>query len=92
MTANDMNESGDYRPIDCGLHDRLEAIATTGKVVEIVVRSGDGGPRRFEDRLVDVFARDGEEFVRTGGGELLRLDQLVSVDGVAFDSIPPEEG
>jgi Rho-binding antiterminator len=79
-----MSESSDYRPIECGLHDRLEALATTGIVVQIVTRSSDGQRRVLEDRLVDVFARGREEFVRTGGGELIRLDHLESVDGVAF--------
>ena len=79
-----MSESSDYQPIACGLHDRLEALATTGGVVQIVTRSSDGARRTLEDRLVDVFARGGEEFVRTAGGKLIRLDHLESVDGVAF--------
>jgi Rho-binding antiterminator len=74
----------EYRPIACGLHDRLEALATTGVVVPIVVRAADGERRILQDRLVDVFARDGEEFVRTGRGETIRLDRLESVDGVPF--------
>ena len=81
-----MSESSEYRPIACGLHDRLEALATTGGVVQIVIRSSDGARRTLEDRLVDVFAREGEEFVRTGAGELIRLDHLESVDGVKFGS------
>jgi Rho-binding antiterminator len=81
-----MSESSAYRPIACGLHDRLEALATTGSMVQIVIRSSDGQRRTLEDRLVDVFARGGEEFVRTRGGELIRLDHLESVDGVAFRS------
>ena len=79
-----MSKSSEYRPIACGLHDRLEALATTGDVVQIVTRSSDGARRTLEDRLVDVFASGGEEFVRTGGGELIRLDHLESVDGVRF--------
>lgn len=79
-----MSESREYRPIACGLHDRLEALATTGGVVRIVARAPDGARRTLEDRLVDVFARGGEEFVRTGRGQLIRLDRLGSVDGVAF--------
>ena len=79
-----MSERTRYRPIDCGLHDRLEALATAGRVVPIVARSPGGASQAIEDRLVDVFARGGEEFVRTGGGELIRLDRLESVDGIPF--------
>lgn len=80
-----MSETGEYRPIACGLHDRLEALATTGGVVRVVYRAPDGDRRTLEDRLVDVFARGGEEFVRTGRGQRIRLDRLESVDGVAFN-------
>lgn len=79
-----VSEDTGYHPIDCGLHDRLEAHATLGRVVRIVVRGQRGTTREFQDRLVDVFARGDEEFVRTAGGELIRLDRLESVDGVAF--------
>lgn len=84
-----MTDSPGYQPIDCGLHDRLEALATMGRVVRIVVRAPDGASRVIEDRLVDVFARGDEEFVRTARGELIRLDRLESVDGVAFRKIEP---
>jgi Rho-binding antiterminator len=73
-----------YEPIACALHDRLEAWATTGRSVEIIVRDEHGGERVVVDRLVDVYARGGAEYVRTGAGEEIRLDRLVSVDGVAF--------
>lgn len=73
-----------YTPIDCSLHDRLEAIATLRRTVAIVVQDADGTRREIADRLVDVFARSGEEFVRTAGGEEIRLDRLESVDGVPF--------
>lgn len=73
-----------YRPIACGLHDRLEAHAVLGDRVTILARGPDGTRRTIEDRLVDVFSRDGEEFVRTAGGEEIRLDHLESVGGVSF--------
>jgi Rho-binding antiterminator len=73
-----------YEPIACGLHDRLEALATVGRTVELRFRDEQGREREVLDRLADVFARGGEEFVRTAGGELIRLDRLEWVDGVAF--------
>jgi Rho-binding antiterminator len=73
-----------YEPIDCSLHDRLEALATVGRRVEIVVRDVAGGERVLVDRLVDVYARGGAEYIRTGGGEEIRLDRLVRVDGSPF--------
>jgi Rho-binding antiterminator len=75
---------GGYEPIACGLHDRLESLATVGRVVDLRLREEDGGSREIRDRLVDVFGRGGEEFVRTAGGEVIRLDRLEEVDGIDF--------
>jgi Rho-binding antiterminator len=74
----------DYSPIACGLHDRLEALATLGRSCRIVYADPDGGAREIVDRIVDVFARAGEEFVRTSSGTEIRLDRLERVDGVEF--------
>lgn len=74
-----------YEPIDCSLHDELEARATRGK--PCVIRFRDvrrGQEREVSDRIVDVFARSGEEFVRLASGEEIRLDRLQAVDGVVF--------
>jgi len=78
-----MSSDAPYRPIACSVHDRREAIATVGRTVQLVFRDADGSVRETMDRLVDVFARDGEEFVVTGAGEVVRLDRLESVAGVA---------
>lgn len=79
-----MADGAAYRPIACALHDRLEAAATLGRPVSIVYRDAEGAPHAVEDRIVDVFARGGEEHARTATGLVIRLDRLESVDGVAF--------
>lgn len=73
-----------YLPIDCSLHDRLEALATLRRPCRIRYSGADGGPHEVVDRIADVFAADGEEFLRTAGGVTVRLDRVVGVDGVAF--------
>ena len=73
-----------YKPIDCSLHDRLESAATLRHPVRIIYRDADGEQHQTEDRIVDVFAKDGQEFAKTADGTLIRLDHLVSVDGVDF--------
>jgi Rho-binding antiterminator len=75
-----------YSPIPCALHDRLEALATLGQPCRIVYRDADGSSRETDDRIVDVFARAGEEFVRTAAGLEIRLDRLEWVAGVQFSS------
>ncbi|HEX7090943.1 MAG TPA: hypothetical protein VF192_12455 [Longimicrobiales bacterium] len=77
-----------YSPIPCALHDRLEALATLGQPCRIVYRDPDGGTRETVERIVDVFARAGEEFVRTAAGVEIRLDRLEWVAGVRFGGPP----
>jgi Rho-binding antiterminator len=76
--------STDYRPIDCSLHDRLEALATLRQECDVVYRNADGERRETRERIVDVFARAGEELVKLESGTEIRLDRLEAVDGVAY--------
>ncbi|MCW5658781.1 MAG: hypothetical protein KIT60_13840 [Burkholderiaceae bacterium] len=70
-----------YVPISCSFHDVLEAVATTRKPVRIDFVDGDGQPQHRSAVIVDVFSKDGAEYVAIGTGETLRLDRLVEVDG-----------
>jgi Rho-binding antiterminator len=76
--------STDYQPIDCSLHDRLEALATLRQECDVVYRDVDGERRETRERIVDVFARAGEELVRLESGTEIRLDRLEAVEGVAY--------
>lgn len=71
----------EYEPIDCADHDKLESLATLRQIARISYRGDDGTTREVEDLIEDVYARDGVEYLRTAGGEELRLDTLLSVDG-----------
>jgi Rho-binding antiterminator len=73
-----------YSPIDCSLHDRLEELATLRRECSIAYRGADGEQRETRGRIVDVFARGGEEFVMLDGGAEVRLDRLEEVDGVPY--------
>lgn len=77
----------EYRPIDCNLHDRLEELATLRQPARISYRDDQGEMRSAEDRIEDVFAADGVEYIRTAGGEQIRLDRIDDVDGRSFSSM-----
>jgi transcriptional antiterminator Rof (Rho-off) len=81
-----MNSDQPYRPIDCSLHDRLESAATLRKRVCIAYRSSDNELLQVEDRIVDIYTRDGVEFMGLGNGTEIRLDDIDSVDGLAFSA------
>lgn len=72
-----------YEPIGCTLHDRLEDWAVRGTRVRIRWRTQEG-ERGVTDHIADVEARAGAEWLRTGGGEWVRLDRLVEVEGIPF--------
>ena len=76
----------DYTPIDCSLHDRLESLATLGPVVRIEYVDDSGAVQSTDDRIVDVYARAGVEYLRLARGLEIRLDHLETVDGIRYGS------
>ena len=71
-----------YRPIDCSVHDELLARATLGRPTEIEYVDENGEVRTVRDRIVDVFARERAEYLKLANGIEIRLDKLVTVDGI----------
>lgn len=75
-----------YLPINCEFHDVLEATATRGRVASIVYMDVHGQRQAIDARIVDLLARHGEEHLQLDDGRRLRLDRIVSVDGVRADA------
>lgn len=73
--------SDPYLPIDCGLHDHLEAWAVRRVRCHIRIRDA----ADVEARIDDLFARDGAEFARLSSGDVVRLDRIEEIR-----PIPPE--
>ena len=73
----------EYEPIDCTLHDRIEAHASLGETVPITYREGDR-ILTTTDRIVDWFVSDNAEYMRTATDLIVRLDHVVSIAGVDF--------
>lgn len=73
-----------YSPIDCSLHDRLEAAATLGRTVALTYEAAEGRTQSRLDRIVSVGTRQGAEYARTSSGLEIRLDRILEVDGVSF--------
>ena len=85
MPGNDKTD--EYQPIACSFHDRLEAAAVTRTECELVYRGSDGTQATEVLRIADVFSRDGAEYITNDAGEQIRLDRIISLDGVA---LPPD--
>lgn len=74
-----MKLPGDYRPIACSYHDRLESWATLRTPVTVRYRDDTGALVEASGRIEDVYARQGAEFLRLDSGTEIRLDRLESV-------------
>lgn len=73
-----MTES-DYTPIDCAIHDVLEASAVRRAHCRVRWTEGEG-VREEVTTIDDIFARDGAEYLVLGSGAEIRLDRLVEVE------------
>ena len=79
-----------YHPISCDFHDVLEATATRRRRVRIEFRS-DQGLQAREARIVDLGHGADGEYMTLDTGESVRLDRIVSVDGI-FLALPGRPG
>lgn len=82
-----MNEAP-YTPIDCSLHDRLEAAATLKRRVLLRYDAGDEEVEENAE-IADIHTRDGAEYLVLSSGTRVRLDRIVSLDGLPFQQQAP---
>ncbi|MBK8910077.1 MAG: hypothetical protein IPM61_01995 [Chlorobi bacterium] len=76
-----------YNPISCSLHDELLSLATLRRVVPVVWKGADGTEHQTDEKIVDVFSRQTQEFLQLSSGREIRLDKLVRVDGKEFGGV-----
>jgi len=70
----------DYNPISCDFHDILEAAATTRKPVHVRFLDEEGSLQHRSASIVDIFSREGAEYLSISTGETMRLDRVIAVD------------
>ncbi len=70
-----------YTPIDCNMYDILLAKATLSVDcnIEYIAKSGD--TEQLKATIIDIYTKAKEEFMLLDNGLVLRLDEVVSVDG-----------
>ncbi|MDH5831651.1 hypothetical protein QFW80_14095 [Luteimonas sp. M1R5S18] len=77
-----MTRLAPYRPISCDFHDVLEATATRRASATIEYLTPAGRQARAYARIADIVTRRDGEYLILASGEAIRLDRVVSVDGV----------
>jgi len=70
-----------YSPINCEFHDVLEATATRRSVAQIRFVDEHGRAQARSAKIINLFARDGAEYLELDSGERIRLDRLLTIDG-----------
>jgi len=71
----------DYQPISCNFYDILEAAATLKKECIIKMINADNQEEQIVSRIKNLFTKEKKEFMELENGRIIRLDQLVMVDG-----------
>jgi len=71
-----------YKPIDCTYYDRLEAWATLKESCAIVWTDQDQVTQEAQSSIVDLVLQDGAEYLVGENGLKIRLDLLVSINGI----------
>ncbi|MEZ4963209.1 MAG: Rho-binding antiterminator [Saprospiraceae bacterium] len=71
-----------YQPISCDFHSELELLALRRTTVEIRYRNGEGVETIEHAPLLDLYTRNREEFLLLPNNREIRLDQLISVNGL----------
>ena len=71
-----------YIPISCSFYSRLEKLADLKAPVPLVYHEGEGLKTLPRMVIEDVYMREKVEYLRLSDGTEIRLDKLVSVNGI----------
>lgn len=75
----------EYKPIACGLHDELELRALRKSKVELSFADESNGIQTIACVIADIFSKDKVEYLKTDKGLLIRLDDIIKLDGILFN-------
>lgn len=75
-------ENTTYTPIACGLYDMLELAAMRRQYIDIEYQDVDAGGELKSLRafVEDLWAKNGEEFIKLTNGTVIRLDRMTKID------------
>ncbi|MBE0550942.1 MAG: hypothetical protein IH619_00995 [Ignavibacterium sp.] len=75
----------EYKPIACGLYDELELRALRKQVVRLTFQNDKNENELIECIISDLFSKDKIEFLKTNDGKIIRLDDVLELDGIIFN-------
>jgi len=74
-----------YQNLACSLYDQLEAFATKRERCHIRYMNGNE-IQIMSGIIVDLFSKDGAEYLKLNTSEIIRLDHLVDVNGIPMNT------
>ncbi len=74
-----------YQSISCSYYDQLEAYATQRTRCSIAHKM-DGNEQIIDGFIADLFAKDGAEYLKLDNGTVIRLDHLISINGIVLNN------
>lgn len=78
-----MAPSNDYKAVDCGFHDRIEAAIVTHQRGKIRFTDEKGSLFELDDaKIVDWVNRDGAEYVVLHTAQEIRMDRIQHFMGI----------
>jgi Rho-binding antiterminator len=75
-----------YKNISCSYYDQLEAYATK-QTQCLVIYYADDVEKTSDGIIVDLFAKEGSEYLKLNNGVVIRLDQLISINGIPVSNV-----
>lgn len=80
-----MTMDKNYKPIACGLYDELEIRALRKQKTKITFRNKPGNIQTLDCVISDLFAKDKVEYLKTSDSTIIRLDDILEVDGIIYN-------
>ncbi|MBC8172528.1 MAG: hypothetical protein H7X71_01365 [Chitinophagales bacterium] len=71
-----------YKPVSCDLYDHLSALSVHGKRVSLEIRDETGESKKLTVQISDIVTKNKEEFLITDTGDSIRLDRIISWEGI----------
>ena len=78
-------KKNDYHPISCDYYDELTLLAMRRTKCPVIYKNTEGVEVTNETVIKDIFTRNSEEFILLLDGSEIRLDHIVSVNGIQLE-------
>ena len=73
-----------YSPVSCTLYDELALAISRGKSIELNIEEESPSFITLNVVPLDIFSKNGEEFLKIEGDRLIRLDFIREINGEPY--------